>query len=141
MMIMKKNLLIAAIAITALASCSEEKYVGNNSPNNPEVSDAIAFGLNVQNTTRAGEFVGATAAEKLGGMFVVEGTKGSEQENSPSTTVVFDNYLVGYTANTAGTANSNTNNWEYVGLHAGIEGKMSSTTWGSLHTDVTVRCG
>ena len=139
MMIMKKNLLIAAIAITALASCSEEKYVGNNSPNNPEVSDAIAFGLNVQNTTRAGEFVGATAAEKLGGMFVVEGTKGSEQENSPSTTVVFDNYLVGYTANTAGTANSNTNNWEYVGLHAGIEGKMSSTTWGSLHTDVTAQ--
>ena len=132
---MKKKLFFAAVALVALASCSDDTFVGDNSPNNVEQNEGaiISFDFNVQNTTRAGEFVGATAAEKLGGMFVVEGTKGSEQENSPSTTVVFDNYLVGYTFNTAGTTESNTNNWEYVGLQSGIDGRMVSDTWNALH--------
>jgi hypothetical protein len=93
----------------------------------------ITFVAGNAKTTRAGEFIGATAAQKLGGMFVVEGTKGSEQTNSPSTTVVFDNYLVGYTANTAGKTETNTNNWEYVGLQAGITGNLTNTTWTALH--------
>ncbi len=132
---MKKKLFFAAVALVALASCSDNEFIGDNSPTTQQenAADEIQFGLNVQNTTRAGELVGATAAEKLGGMFVVEGTKGSEQENSPSTTVVFDNYLVGYTANTAGTTESNTRNWEYVGLHSGITGKLEGTTWTALH--------
>ena len=118
MMIMKKNLLIAAIAITALASCSEEKYVGNNSPNNPEVSDAIAFGLDFQNVTRGGDLVGSSAAEKLQNQFVVYGTKHVSAEAADATNdmAVFQNYKVEYTANSAGTKASNTHNWDYVGL-------------------------
>ena len=131
---MKKYLLIAT-ALVALASCSDDTFVGENSPNtNDTYGGEIVFSSNMQKQTRAGEFVGATAAEMLGGMFVVEGTKGSEQPNSPSTTVVFDNYLVGYTANTAGTTESNTNNWEYVGKQTGITGKLSGATWTDLHT-------
>ena len=131
-----KYFFLAALAGLTLASCSDDLFVGENSPNGVEETktEAINFGFNVQNATRAGEFIGATAADMLGGMFVVEGTKGSEQGNSPSTTVVFDNYLVGYTANTAGTTESNTNNWEYVGLQSGITGKLSGTTWTALHT-------
>ena len=134
---MKKNLFIAAAALVALVSCSDESFVGNNSPTNPDENgtEAIVFTSNAKGLTRA-DFIGATAAEKLGNMFVVEGTKGSEQSNSPSTTVVFDNYLVGYTANSAGKTESNTNNWEYVGLQSGITTplRMSSDTWNSLHS-------
>ena len=133
---MKKNLLFAALAITALASCSDESFVGNNSPNDlngQEGTQAIVFNSSAKGITRA-DFVGVTAAEKLGGMFVVEGTKGTEQTNSPSTAVVFDNYLVGYTANTAATTESNTNNWEYVGLQTGITDRLSGDTWTALHT-------
>lgn len=130
---MKKYLLIAT-ALVALASCSDDTFVGENSPNtNDTYGGEIVFSSNMQKQTRAGEFVGATAAEKLGGMFVVEGTKGSEQTNSPSTDVVFDNYLVGYEYNSAGTTKSNTNNWEYVGLEKGITGKLSEDNWKALH--------
>ncbi len=128
--------ILAAAASVALASCTNDEIVGNSPGTEKELNEAIAFGLNLQNLSRAGEFTGATAAEKLGGMFVVEGTKGTEQSNSPSTTVVFDNYLVGYGANTAGTTESNTNNWEYVGLQDGITTplRMSAATWTSLHS-------
>ena len=131
-----KYYFFAALATVMLASCADDQFVGDNSPTTGnETEGSIQFALNAQNATRAGEFVGATAAAKLGGMFVVEGTKGDEQSNSPSTTVVFDNYLVGYTANTAGKTESNTNNWEYVGLQTGITSplRMSGDTWTALH--------
>ena len=132
---MKKNLFFVALAALALASCSDDTFVGENSPNlgSANGDGSIQFSSNLPNATRTGEFIGATAAEKLGSMFVVEGTKGSEQTNSPSTDVVFDNYLVGYGYNTAGTTESNTNNWEYVGKQAGITGRMSAATWTALH--------
>ena len=138
--IMKTKYFFLAGFAAMLASCANEEYIGDTSPNATleQTGDgSIQFSSNLPNMTRAGEFKGATAAEKLGGMFVVEGTKGSEQTNSPSKDVVFDNYLVGYTANTAGTAKSNTHNWEYVGLEAGITGKLNSTTWGNLHNGAT----
>lgn len=134
--IMKKKVLFAAMALVALASCSSDEMIGGTGPqdNSPSgESNAIVFASATQGVTRAGEFVGATAAEKLGGMFVVEGTKGSEQTNSPSTTVVFDNYLVGYDYNSAGTTETNTNNWEYVGKQTGITGRLTAATWTALH--------
>ena len=135
-MIMKKKLFLATMALVALASCTDENFVGDNSPTNPDEygTEAIVFTSNTKGLTRA-DFIGATAAEKLGRMFVIEGTKGSEQTNSPSTSVVFDNYLVGYQYNSAGTKESNTNNWEYVGLQSGITSplRMSADTWTSLH--------
>lgn len=137
---MKKILFLAA-AVTLMASCADESFIGDATQSTVEgVNDgSIQFGSNLLSGTRAGELIGATAAEKLGGMFVVEGTKGSEAADAPSSTVVFDNYLVGYTANTAGTAESNTNNWEYVGKEAGITGRLNSTTWGNLHSGVTAQ--
>ena len=125
----------AALASLTLVGCSDNDFLGND--NGTEVAQQgngeITFVAGNAKTTRAGEFIGATAAEKLGGMFVVEGTKGSEQETSPSTTVVFDNYLVGYEYNSAGRTETNTNNWEYVGKEAGISGRMTSATWTALH--------
>ena len=74
---MKKKLFFAAVAIVALASCSDNEFIGDNSPTTQQenAADEIQFGLNVQNTTRAGASIGATAAEKLGGMFVGNGMK------------------------------------------------------------------
>ncbi len=126
----------AALASLTLVGCSDNDYLGND--NGPEVAQQgngeITFVAGNAKTTRAGEFIGATAAEKLGGMFVVEGTKGSEQTNSPSTTVVFDNYLVGYEFNSAGRTETNTNNWEYVGKQTGITGRLIGSTWTALHS-------
>lgn len=126
---------LAALASLTLVGCSDNDFLGTD--NGQEVAKQgngeITFVAGNAKTTRAGEFVGATAAEKLGGMFVVEGTKGSEQENSPSTDVVFDNYLVGYDYNSAGTTETNTNNWEYVGKQTGITGRMTGATWTALH--------
>ena len=140
---MKKIYLILAAAVgMTFASCTSDEYVGTNNPYGETAANdgSIRFGFNVQGMTRAGELTGATAAEKLGGMFVVEGTKGSEETNSPSTTVVFDNYLVGYEYNSAGRTKDNTNNWEYVGLNAtGISNRMTPTTWTALHPTGTAQ--
>jgi len=137
---MKTKYFFLAGFAAMLASCANEEYIGDTSPNATleQTGDgSIQFSSNLPNMTRAGEFKGATAAEKLGRMFVVEGTKGTEQTNSPSTDVVFDNYLVGYEYNSAGTTESNTHNWEYVGKQTGITGKLSGTTWGNLHNGAT----
>lgn len=140
-----KYFFLAAIGAMTLASCSNDELVGDNSPTLGQEGDgSIQFSYNLPNATRAKDvtnpLIGATAAAKLGGMFVVEGTKGDEQTNSPSKDVVFDNYLVGYTANTAGTTESNTHNWEYVGKEAGISGRMTGgtgSTWKDLHPSGT----
>ena len=111
--IMKKNLFLAALALVALASCTSDEFVGDTSPNpKPSSEKAIVFSSATGAITRA-NLTGAEAAAKLNNAFVVEGTKGS---TSVAQTVVFDNYNVNYTANTANTTESNTNNWEYVGL-------------------------
>ena len=127
---------LAALATAMFASCANDEFVGDTSPTAQEQTagdGSIQFTYNLPNRTRAGELTGATAAEKLGGMFVVEGTKGSEAADAPSSTVVFDNYLVGYEYNSAGTTESNTHNWEYVGKQTGITGRMTADTWTKLH--------
>lgn len=121
---MKKNILpppamrkatFLACALFALASCSEEQYVGDENLRqaNEMTEKPIVFTSSSANVTRA-EKTGADAATLLNNKFVVEGTKGS---TSVATTVVFDNYNVNWTENTANTTTSNTNNWEYVGLN------------------------
>ena len=130
---MNKNLYFAA-ALVALASCSDDNFVGNNSPTMGSANGdgGIHFGFNMQNATRAGsDIVGSGAADLLGNGFYVVGTKGSEQDKTPSTTLVFDNYLVHYGANTAGKTGSNTANWEYVGV---TPGAGDYTNWAKLST-------
>ena len=81
---MKKYLFFAA-ALVALASCSDDNFVGNNSPNQGGESGdggAINFGLSTQNVTR-GDIYGSAAADLLGNNFYVMGTKGTG--TSPAT--------------------------------------------------------
>ncbi len=115
---MKKIYLILAAAVgMTFASCTSDEYVGTNNPYGETAANdgSIRFGFNVQGMTRA-DIYGQAAATLLGNNFYVTGTKGTEAETSPSPTLVFDNYLVHFGANTAGTTASNTANWEYVGV-------------------------
>ena len=112
-MIMKKNLLFAALALTTLAGCTDDSFVGDQSVKEANGSGgAIAFNSNSATATRA--LTGAAAAEKLNSNFVVEGIKSVTTGESTTTSEVFDNYNVNYVANTAATTASNSANWEYV---------------------------
>ena len=126
---MKKIQFLATLAIVAFASCSEENFVGDNSPTMPQenANEAISFGFDMQGITRAGDKVGADAATILQNQFIVYGTKHASAENGTSgnDVPVFTNYKVEYTANTAGHTTSNTHNWEYVGLTPYEEAKVS----------------
>ena len=115
-----KYFFLAALATFTFASCADSEFIGENSPNEVAAygDGSIRFGYDLKGTTR-GDIYGKSAAELLGNNFYVMGTKGTEPANSPTTTVVFDNYLVHYGINTAGTTESNTANWEYVGVTPG----------------------
>ena len=107
---MKKKLFYAVVAIGMLASCADNEYVGEVTPNPvADGTDAIVFNSGAKKLTRAGEIYGAAAAEKLKGNFVVEGIK-----NVSGKIEVFDNYNVNWGENTANKTASNTANWEYV---------------------------
>lgn len=123
---MKKKLFFAAVALVALASCSDNEFIGDNSPTTQQenAADEIQFGFEMQKVTRA-DIAGTKAAELLGDNFYVAGTKADMTLTSPipattpTTLVVFDNYLVHHEANSAGTQEDNTANWEYVGVVPG----------------------
>lgn len=108
-----KKLLFLATGLITLASCSENDFVGDEAVVKSQQEEGmITFSTATPAITRA-EYTGAKAAEKLNNQFVVGGFKGAE---SVATNTVFDNYNVEYTQNTANKTESNTHNWEYVGL-------------------------
>lgn len=121
---MKKKLLIAAIAITALASCSNDDFVGDQSLQDSSGTEgAILFTSNAPKITRAAGTDGD--ASNLGYSFEVYATK---TVNSTTSNVFAHNvigtpdasgnhtpYWVWYNTLTANTTTSNTSNWEYVG--------------------------
>lgn len=118
----KKYFILAATAITMMVSCADEKFVGDPTLQGSENGEgAITFGFDVPATTRA---EGAAAATKLNNQFIVWGEK-NETDKTEATkasgNLVFPNYKVTYTANTAYTSTSNTKDWEYVGLAYGAE--------------------
>lgn len=116
---------MAAIASVALASCSNEEFVGEENSPGQNGTQAIAFGGGFKAVTRAeSDHVGADAANMLGGKFIVSGFKG---ENTQATNLVFDNYLVEWGANTAGKTTSNTTDWEYVGKTSPVTGTTRGT--------------
>ena len=65
MNIMKKSYLFLATAIIALASCSENTYLGDQE-GAAQGNGAISFGSNLPSLTRAGERTGSDAAGDLG---------------------------------------------------------------------------
>lgn len=104
---MKKYLIFAASAL-ALASCSNDDFLGENPGNVQNATTAINFGGDAGKITRGTSNEG-TDAEKLDGQFKVYGVKnvnGFWQR-------VFVNYSVWDVADKNTT--SNTNGWEYVG--------------------------
>lgn len=123
---MKKSYLImAAIASLALASCSDEQFVGEVDPGtgqgNPTV---IRFGSLGKGLTRA-DLTGADAADKLNKEFVFSGTK--QKGSTTPTSFVFDQYNVNWKENTANSTESNSSNWEYVGYLPKGAGTNTST--------------
>ena len=105
------------IALAALVGCSSDEFVGDTGSPNGEAGSgnaAISFGFDVPQVTRAG---GATAATKLSNQFIVYGEKSESDDGAAPAAgkLVFQNYKVAYTSNTAYTTQSNTKDWEYVG--------------------------
>lgn len=111
---MKKYLFFAASAL-ALASCSSDDFVGDNSGNlHGTTNGEIAFAGGTAKITRAG---GADAAKLLNNQFIVAGFKSATAPTTGvSATPVFDHYTVKWEANTAGTTADNTSDWRYEGL-------------------------
>ncbi len=122
---MKKNLLIAAIAITALASCTSNDFVGDTGPQTSSgTHGAISFDMNTPAITRA---TGATAAGALGYKFKVYGVKKVPTDTyynvfatgQYSTDADYNAdpmaYWVWWGETNAKATTSNTQGWEYVG--------------------------
>ena len=111
--IMKKNLFLAALAFVAMASCTSDEFVGENtSPTTSKIDGAIQFGSEASKITRATANTG-TVAEMLDGQFRVAGVK-SVTTNFQK---VFDNYGVWSTTPATGTwtpTTSDSHQWEYV---------------------------
>lgn len=116
-----KYFILAALAGIILASCSDDDFASeNNQTLVSQPSDGtINFGFSAPAMTRA-DLYGGDAATRLGGKFVVYGTKhvAAEDKTETNDKVVFNNFQVAYTASTAGTSASNTSDWEYAGLQA-----------------------
>lgn len=105
---MNKYFLYAA-SVLALASCSSDDFLGENSGNGQNALSAINFGGDAGKITRATSNTALTAAGKLDGQFKVYGVKKTNDAFSN----VFVNYSVWDFADK--TTTSNTNGWEYVG--------------------------
>lgn len=112
---MKKVIYLSAIAAVALAGCTNDDTIVSNE-NELNTSDGISFRMSAKMPTRAEEHVGADAATKLNNQFVVSGFKGASSVPNGTGSTVFNHYKVEYTANTAGKTESNTADWEYVGI-------------------------
>lgn len=128
---MKKYLFFAASAL-ALASCSSDDFVGDNSGNlHGTTNGEIAFAGGTAKITRANDHVGADAAALLGKEFIVAGFKSDATAPTAgiSKNKVFDHYTVKWEANSAGTTADNTADWGYVGgtPYAGLTGLTEGT--------------
>lgn len=122
---MRKYFFFSALTALALTGCTNDEIlnpeVGQNNPASGETP--IVFSSRAAALTRA-DHVGADAASLLGNKFVVEGSKTVGSTISE----VFDDYLVNWTANTAGTTGSNTSDWEYVGTTAVAPSSIAGNT-------------
>lgn len=116
----KINYFLAALGAIMMASCANDDFLGENPGTTPQTKEEspILFSGGATNLTRA-DLYGAEAATKLGGKFVVYGTKhmknNAEDKTAANDNVVFNNFQVAWQENTAGTTESNSSDWEYVG--------------------------
>lgn len=126
-----KKYLYFSIAALALVSCSDDEYIGQGAGTGQKenLGNAILFQSSKSGLTRA-DITGAAAAALLNKNFVVMGTKGGAigDKSSIVQTVVFDHYNVNWIANSAGTTESNTADWEYVGQTVHTEATANGIT-------------
>lgn len=111
---MKKNLMyLATVVSIAFASCTNEDFIGVSETDieTPEELVSIDFGSGTQANTRADH---TTSASLLGGKFYIYGQKTVGE----TTTAIFDNYVLEYAEGSAGSTESNTADWEYVGKNS-----------------------
>lgn len=143
-MSMKKKLFFAAIALTTLAGCTSDDFVGDQNLLEND-GGAISFTSSSQAITR-GDATGATAAGHLSNQFIVWGEKNEINAGETGANVgtvagatgreghlVFQNYLVDWIDNSAYTTTSNTKGWEYVGLKLNDDSSNPKTTTYSSH--------
>lgn len=122
---MNKYFLLAA-SVLALASCSSDDFLGENSGNEQNAANSVInIGGETGKITRAGDIKEGKAADLLGKNFVLVGFKGSETK-AANTTYAFDHYNVNYVEGTANTTESNTANWEYVNQSMKVKGAEGS---------------
>ena len=144
---MKKYLLMAT-ALAALASCTSNEFVGDEAIGEANGQAAISFNTNVPAATRADK-TGSAAASDLGNQFIVYGEKNSDASDDKTAPaegrLVFQNYQVNWTTNTANTSTSNTKDWEYVGYthsseyQSNIKTKDGTTEANALTVPQTIK--
>lgn len=120
---MNKYFLYAA-SVLALASCSSDDFLGENSGNGQNATNSVInFGGETGKITRAdNDFVGEKAAGLLNNNFVLVGFKNANGERK----YAFDHYNVNYVDGTANTTESNTKGWEYVNQSMIVNGAGKS---------------
>ena len=115
---------IYAASVLALASCSSDDFLGENSGNGQNASSAINFGGNAGKITRATQNTG-TPQEMLDYQFKVYGVKKMSENGVDKFEPSFTNYSVWY--DDAKNTTSNTNGWEYVGTKGTTHGNGNVT--------------
>ena len=109
----------AALASLTLVGCSDNDFIGTGGSSGfSKGNGEISFNAGSGKITRGEEITGMDAATKLGNKFTVYGWKTNSAASGAtvgSHEDVFQDYLLTWATNTAGTTESNTNNWEYVG--------------------------
>lgn len=131
---MKKVIYLSAIAAVALAGCTNDDSIVSNTESGINASDGISFKMTANKLTRA-DHVGADAAALLNKKFVVGGFKGAKSTNGLVSGEVFDDYIVKWGSNTAGTTESNTSDWEYVGETAVAPSSVAGAKQGIKYWD------
>lgn len=115
---MNKYFLYAA-SVLALASCSSDDFLGENSGNGQNAANSVInFGGGTTKTTRATSNSTYNTEKLKKNGFWVYGTKHSATEDKTANNdqAVYTNYLLAYTEGTANNTQSNTAGWEYVGV-------------------------
>lgn len=109
----------AALASLTLVGCSDNDFIGTGGSSGfSKGNGEISFNAGSGKITRGEEITGKDAADKLGNKFTVYGWKTNSTASGSEDGIhedVFQDYLLTWATNTAGTTESNTNNWEYVG--------------------------
>ena len=135
-MIRTKNITLIAVLGLAFAACSQDSLVADQVQEQLTAvgSETIGFSSMAKPRTRATH---EESAALLGGKFVVYGTKTKDSDVSP----VFDNYVVEYAPNTAGTVKTNSSDWDYEGKTSKKGATQSVKYWdySAQHFDFVAR--